>query len=202
VLLKYVAGMYTYFIILYLNNFYLFAILFRFLFYGIFVKSNFSIVIRATDGTLWAMGMGEYDRNGVSVPTTVLSPINPNIDHGQISSNNNTSQDIPFIATSDSQMKKGNKRVSLVTHSIDGNALKDNAINHSWLCSEIYDVILHNFEAYLKPVDLTFQQNSVPSQKTEIDKTRKYRITDYSSGWMHSLLALEDLDSTNRSKTE
>lgn len=92
------------------------------------VCSNIGIVFRAHDRTLWALGIGEYDRNGIPNPSpvqeevAVWDPDNPP----------------PFtLADVDpsTRLVKGHNRVGVLR-----------------ACGTFSEVVLHENEAYVQPM--------------------------------------------------
>ena len=109
------------------------------------ICSNSGVIIRAHDKTLWAIGIGEYDRNGIPTPVPVqeeelhYDPENPP----------------PFtlacIATS-TRLVKGHNRVGL---------LKENGVYS--------EIVLYEREAYIQPIlDESFY-DGIPSHGTIVD---------------------------------
>ena len=134
------------------------------------------------------MGIGEHDRNTVPNPIPVepagfLDPADDGKDRVIKK----------YIAPSNMRMKKGHKRVTLLVDS-DGLSIESTpALNNSTqnrLKTKVYDVVLHNFESYLLPVELNFAENS--HMHTEAN-TNGYIIKDYSDGWVHTLIVVEEI---------
>lgn len=109
------------------------------------VCSNIGVVFRAHDRTLWAIGIGEYDRNGIPVPIPVQEevadwdPDNPP----------------PFtLADVDpsTRLIKGHNRVGVLRS-----------------CGTFSEVVLHENEAYVQPMmDKNFF-DGIPKEGTIID---------------------------------
>jgi hypothetical protein len=153
--------------------------------------SNFCVVIVASDGTLWAMGMGEHDRNAVSKPVQVQSDfILSNPKQQQSSSSDLNAKLLPGQF-----LRNGHKRVSFHTNEDYVNTVQDtktntesdlNHPNSNSIASETarsFDIILHKGEAYLKPLSLGDVSSS--------DSQGKWNVVDYSSGWQHDLVLVQ-----------
>ena len=130
-------------------------------------SSNFSTVIRGNDGSLWALGMSEYDRSMIINPVPVFAPIPDD-------ENNNDVEkfpDIPLIIPNTAKMFKGHQRVIVFYEN------KSSSI-------EAYEIILHQGEAFAKEVNV-----SIPS--TYLSSSKTTSVLDYSHGWQHSLILIK-----------
>lgn len=90
--------------------------------------SNSGVIMRANDQTLWAIGIGEYDRNGIADPIPVQEEV---IDW-------DPENPPPFTLACverDTRLIKGHNRVGI---------LKKNGI--------FSEIVLHENEAYIQPV--------------------------------------------------
>lgn len=151
-------------------------------------RSNFSTVMRATDGTLWSMGIGEYDRNIVPNPI----PVEPAgfLDPADDGEGRTIKK---YLAPRNARLKKGHKRVTLLIESDDQHIESVAAVSYKIqdrIQTQVYDIVLHNFESYLLPVELNFAENShKPTEST----SQVYTIKDYSDGWIHTLIVLEEI---------
>lgn len=154
--------------------------------------SNFCIVILASDQSLWAMGMGEHDRNAVSKPVQVQSDFlltsQFTTDGKQPSQQLSLSSDTNAKVLAGSFLKNGHKRVSLHTNADHMSTIHDetssennNSNSSNRETGRSFDIILHNREAYLKPIVTLGQPQS---------STENAVIVDYSSGWQHDLVLL------------
>jgi hypothetical protein len=59
--------------------------------------------------------------------------------------------------------------------------------NSSPICTKVYDIVLHNYESYLLPVDATVPLNQLPSTDMNVE----YRIKHFATGWQHTVMVLE-----------
>ena len=99
-------------------------------------------------------------------------------------------------------MIKGHKRVGLLIDDQNFTLFDNKQINR--IKTKVYNVVLHNFESYLLPVELPFHDidntNLLPHEIIDSNssnnsnvKSKSYKIKDFSDGWLHTLLVLEDL---------
>jgi hypothetical protein len=137
-------------------------------------SSNVTLVIRTEDNSLWAIGLGEYDRNFVCEPIPVQDVLNDDASQYSESSSGGVHTP-PVVLPPGTKVVKGHKRVSLI-YPKNARAKDGNGIN------ALYDVILHEKEAFLQDVsDIEFEN----------DQYQDATIVDYSAGWLHNLLVLE-----------
>ncbi len=171
--------------------------------------SMFSTVIRADDGSMWALGVGEYDRNTVSVPVPILEPlleecgypletVSPSREGlGLFSSTSspsssssdtlelNTEEDVPCIAHKEVALKKGHQRVQVVFPSGVSPTSNPTFSRDMHPGAMLFDVVLHNKEAYLKRSKLP-----IPRIANDSGELVDAEIVDFSSGWQHNALIL------------
>ena len=130
-----------------------------------YVASNFGLVIRCSDGSLWAVGLGERDRNTCVQPLPVLADFNANL-HTDLAY-----LDIPVTVSADTRLRKGHNRVLVLDPE-----------------REVpFEVIVHNKEAYGREVEGI--EAFVESQG---GAGRRGFVLDYAVGWKHSLAVLAD----------
>lgn len=91
-------------------------------------SSNFTLVIRANDDSLWAMGIGEHDRNTISAPIRVLQAVPEGAPLHE--------QQTPAVCPPSSRIIKGYQRVCVLPK--DG---------------QICELIIHEGEAFLQWID-------------------------------------------------
>jgi len=90
--------------------------------------SNTGVIMRAHDKTLWAIGIGEYDRNGISDPTPVQAEVEEY----------DFENPPPFelaVVEADTKLIKGHNRVGVLTGS-----------------GKFSEIVLHEREAYVQPI--------------------------------------------------
>jgi len=159
-------------------------------------SSNFGLVILAEDGTLWALGMGEHDRdmNCTPLPVYVYDP-----------ESSTRSSDLSFTTQtvrigSDVEMRKGYKRVCLFTTERHAQPDSQSILNATpvqtgpsnqtntsspspshKIAHSAYEVVIHNDEASIQPLDLS-------------DLPVNAKLLDVSVGWVHSLALIEDIN--------
>ena len=180
-------------------------------------SSNFQLVMLAEDGTLWAIGMGEHDRNANPVPLRVETDFHqPRV--GVDRSTANAEVDpvdgrnyllLPVESregdrSAGARLRRGHQRVCLVTREAPlaeaaGNTdatttpsttsdliIVPGALNRANFPEQgIYEVVVHEGEAYL--IEL-----ALPVEKSGAEDAQ-LRVLNYSSGWRHNLLVVEDL---------
>lgn len=134
--------------------------------------SNFSLVIKSEKGNLWAVGIGEYDRNAIVEPTLVL----------QAEADAAFDDDgIPCVMPASARLMKGHQRVTVVGKR-DEEGLRRGAEGNPTDLKEklrIFEIILHKKEAYLKEFHVDIPQPLTASGDVELGH--------YSVGWQHSL---------------
>jgi hypothetical protein len=124
-----------------------------------FGNSLFQTIVRANDGSLWAMGVAEYDKNTIPNPISVLRPIPPDLNKS-LSSNEAPIDDRVFDVPADSTgatLHKGNNRVSIMY-----GPGKSPYNNYDPNRGDYYDVVVHNGEAYYLP--MAFDCPVVPTE--------------------------------------
>ena len=165
-------------------------------------SSNFTLVLRCEDGSLWAMGMGEYDRSTSPYPLRVQQA---NVQALEESSPvettgiaNHMDIDPPVLLPRTAKLCKGFQRVAIVTDTpnvldIPGLTVPTSTVSEPPSTSisssttlgsnalTVYEVVIHAGEAFLKIKDLDITTDDGPSTK----------IIDYSTGWQHNLLIVE-----------
>lgn len=124
--------------------------------------SNFALVIRCSDGSLWAVGLGERDRNCNPLPMPVLSDLNENVGTPL------AEQDIRVVCSERTKLRKGYTRVAILDPDRD----------------VPLEVIIHNREAYAREVEGT--EELARSLETGGEGARAM-WGDLASGWKHSL---------------
>jgi hypothetical protein len=145
--------------------------------------SQFCLVIRANDDTLWAMGLGEHDN---------LSYVDPIQVENDYRINDASSTPSNFFPRSEFKIKKGYKRVSLHSNaervnsvmeaeeaeptvtSKFGSALWDSDLRRKY--SKSFEVVLNCGEAYIIGLDMNDVDNIAGS------------VIDYSSAWQHEVV--------------
>eukprot|EP01038_Epipyxis_sp_PR26KG_P007357 gene7357-10027_t len=176
------------------------------------VCSSFSTVIRASDGSLWVIGMGEHDRNFNADPLRVQT----DFDHTKtrdfllksesVNSNteiNSAGNTIEYIhLEQDAALKKGYQRVSVLFPVYYSDAINSNIDSkNSKLISgySTYEVIIHKGEAYVMPLTMKSKESSLSDEYQgddlyESEYLNNYNIIDYSAGWKHSLLCASKIN--------
>lgn len=155
------------------------------------ISSNFNIVIRDENNKLWAMGMGEFDRNMIVKPVPVQQAILRQLDAEEDMS--------ASVVMGDSQLRKGYQRVIVLTgdKNNNGQGLAE------YECTAVaYEVVVHSGEAFLQEahemgasldekdkVELGGSEQTSRRHATAepTPTSTKKRLVDISSGWMHSL---------------
>ena len=149
--------------------------------YDYVIFSQFSLTIRASDDSLWCIGLGEHDRNANPNPLPVFNDFRV---VGSPKEEVAPDAVLPF-PSSKYVLKKGQKRVSLHSdiehiHFADMEPIEGQAppAHH-----KSFDIILHQGQAYLIPLEIKYTHEDL------INTNRK--IVDYSVGWQHELLLVE-----------
>ena len=171
--------------------------------------SNFTTVISTSDGSLWVIGLGEGDRNCVITPVQVQcrpppgsiylddeesDPIlvEPNTDNPSRESTDPSVTDKRpepeyYVASSSSTvLRKGHQRVIVLLEDASDKTHSSVDMTTVSCVTKVYEVILHNYEAFLLPVTIDFDPSCEPSVAGQ-----RYRVKDYSTGWMHTVTLIE-----------
>jgi hypothetical protein len=150
------------------------------------------------------MGMAEYDRDMYSYPLQVQQAADVS-QPGTIDEDGNTDSTEPFVILPELSksivMKKGYQRVCIMID-INENDIIKNKINKEILNNdkfhlsglgmgsgtnvEGFEVVLYRGEAFLQTIIL-----DVPLLNNN-NNNKGYKSIDYSSGWKHSLLLIEN----------
>ena len=154
-------------------------------------SNHFTVLVRAEDGSLWTLGMGEYDRNRISdfIPVHDV--------YTQEELDDPTKEARNAVISKDVVIKKGYNRINLLQP--DAPPLQ---------------VVLHEKEAFLQPFGLEVPQESFVTGITNlisdllkgqmrfsyegivnldpIFKDKNHAINDFSVGWKHQLAIIEE----------
>lgn len=142
-------------------------------------SSNFTLVMRASDDSLWAMGIGEEDRCCVPLPVPVQQAA---IGGADLSSGQAVSSP-PVILGSSAQMRKGYQRVLLFDRGGAGAGATTTWSTYADPNERVFEVVIHDGEAFLHPLEtLTGTQDPGIQGK---------RLLDVSHGWRQVLAVLE-----------
>ena len=155
------------------------------------------------------IGLGEGDRNCVIVPVQVQCRPPPGCiyldDENDIISEGPTKADLgvssdpsgadkrpepEYVVCSSSStvLKKGHQRVIVLEDASD-NTHSSSASTPISCLTKVYEVILHNYEAFLLPVTIDFDPSCEP-----LVVGQRYRVKDYSTGWMHTVAVIETVE--------
>ena len=163
--------------------------------------SNYTLVIRCDDQSIWAMGSGEYDRLSHQTLMRVQQARRSDTDYGDGSEKEKESDKIgnpldidpPAVWPVDGVFKKGFTRVALLTTQSEGLLMdpRDGGknINNGEIIINssptfVFEIVINAGEAYLKEKNIIFTAG-------ELLESRGRKILDYSSGWNHRVLLLE-----------
>lgn len=153
------------------------------------------MVITAEDRSLWVLGMGEQDRKMYSqAPLRVQTDFHDSAGlllSAEVREANDVAAEAPpavFLnLPSDGILCRGHTRVAIILPS-ERRALQVGDGSAEWrvTISAVYDVVVHEGEAFLKevhidPADMDLQ----PGLAQHLE------VKEYCSGWQHSLLLLE-----------
>lgn len=132
-------------------------------------------MVRADDGTLWAIGLGEDDRNCIPSVVPVQQAVNaglldPSLLGGQAVSSPQV------VLGPGAAMRKGYQRVTLFDKS-------PGSPSTAWSTyadprERVFEVVVHEGEAFLHPLDLAAQEQDQLADKS---------ILDFSHGWQHQV---------------
>ncbi len=154
--------------------------------------SHFTLVIRADDDTLWTIGLGEHDRNANPNPLMVQNDY-------RLDSNKSTSNK---FSANVYKLRKGFKRVSILSNEMHSNTIMEEEevqgmskgptktfwnFEQRKKHAKSFEIVVHQGEAYLIGLDLSVNSDSVLDRKPS-----NSRIVDYSSGWQHELLLVNN----------
>ena len=152
---------------------------------GLLVKeicsSNFTLVLRAIDDSLWAMGVGEEDRNFLEQPVPVQQATVAGVDvpAGQ------TVSSPQVVLGPNAVMRKGYQRVLLFDRGTNSAGTKTTWSTYGDSNERIFEVVVHDGEAFLHPMD-----GMLSSQEEEVALHGK-ALLDLSQGWKQTLSVIE-----------
>eukprot|EP00605_Chrysophyceae_sp_TOSAG23-4_P001241 GSChrysophyteH1.ASY1.ANO1.1352.1 assembled CDS len=140
-------------------------------------SSNFTLTARDDQGGLWALGVGEYDRNTIpnflSVQQAILPPSEEHeVDTSNHNGNSTEGEDQPIVSapvavSQEVILRKGYQRVLVLTKSGHAEGLAEYPTS-----AQAFEVVLHQGEAFLQEV---------------VELKEDATLLDYSTGWQHSL---------------
>lgn len=175
---------------------------------------------------MWALGMGEHDRNANTTPLRVQTDFHlPRADGDRSTA---TAELDPLdgrnylLVPTDSQtlLCKGYNRVTLIVNEVPlGEAQANAALMPPTTSSSssdvivapseknratfpeqgIFDVVVHQGEAYLLELEVPVeteqqaQQQEEEEEEEEQQNQQQLRVLNYSSGWKHNVVIVEDL---------
>lgn len=132
--------------------------------------SNFTVVMRDSQEGLWAMGIGEYDRNSLVDPIHVQKAI-----EGELV--DDAAQSAPATASTDTvHLRKGYQRVGV----LDATPASSEH-GHPGLCEyksseRAFEVVVHQGEAFLQVIQ---------GLEGDDEPARNKGVLDYATGWQH-----------------
>ena len=133
-------------------------------------SSNFSLIIKSEKGNLWAIGIGEYDRNAITEPILVLQAE----DYAAAEDNG-----VPCVMPASARLFKGHQRVTVASNTNDVSGLRRGIDTVTKNKLKTFEIILHNKEAYLKEFHIDIPHT--------LSNSGDIGLGHYSSGWQHSL---------------
>jgi alpha-tubulin suppressor-like RCC1 family protein len=133
--------------------------------------SNFTVVIRDQRGGLWAMGIGEYDRNTIIQPIPVQKAIREELLEDSAQS------DLVVASPGVVSLQKGYQRVSVMDSSAT------TTVGHPGLCEyesneRAFEVVLHQGEAFLQVVE---------GLEGRDEPCNDRGVVAYATGWQHHM---------------
>ena len=134
-------------------------------------SSNFALVMKDDQGGLWAVGLGEHDRNMAVTPLPVQKAI-----EGQLESDDQGSA--PVVMNEHVTMKKAYNRVVL----LDGNDDNHPGLTEYDTKHRAFEVVIHQGEAFLQVVEV-LENDAMNEGKT---------LVDYTMGWQHQLAIFQE----------
>lgn len=153
--------------------------------------------MRATDETLWAQGLGEYDRDCICDPVQVTTDF-------QKLQEEPVHEIQPIKLSPSDCLKKGYNRVSLHTNNLHRMIdIPDPNNQNQFLPRETelfqsFDIVLHKGESYLKGINLKdlysyYPSKSFPSENVSQEDIANslLPILDFSNSWKHELVLLK-----------
>lgn len=180
-------------------------------------------MILAEDGSMWALGMGEHDRNANTTPLRVQTDFHlprSDGDRRTATAELDTVDGRNYLlvpVNSETLLCKGYNRVTLVVREVPLAAAQANAAllppttsssssdvivapsekNRATFPEQgIFDVVVHQGEAYLLELEVPVeaeQQSQQQHSDSEEERQQQLRVLNYSSGWKHNVLIVEDL---------
>jgi hypothetical protein len=164
------------------------------------ISSAVSLVMRAEDDTLYVIGLSEIDKNFHPIPLVVHQP------SSKASKSSEKSIGEPVKLPAPAKLKRGHVRVSVIypkeqtaesskqpfieneeIYSLEAHHFRISRLN------PVYDIVLSDGRASMVAVDdLIFQNSQGSVSADDIDPYGNYSIVDYSYGWQHSLIAIQE----------
>jgi hypothetical protein len=203
------------------------------------LRSNFHVVILAADGSLWALGMGEHDRNANPLPLRVQTDFHFPASTAEAAARGDVATaeldpsdgkyylvlpvpttSAPTVVTSTKEMDKvasaplamslfrSHHRVAIAVREAAVDALAaqrtlqeasaqqsatgssdiirgpTTANRANFPSQGLFEVVVHEGEAYLIELVLPISAE---------DSARHYTLLDYTAGWKHSLMIVEEI---------
>lgn len=138
-------------------------------------------MICADDGTLWAIGLGEDDRNCIPSPVPVQQAVNAALlDSSQLAGGGQAVSSPQVRLGPGAALRKGYQRVTLFDQSPGGSSTAWSTYADPG--ERIFEVVVHEGEAFLHPTDLAAQERDQLAEKS---------ILDFSHGWQHQIAVFE-----------
>lgn len=136
-------------------------------------SSNFSLVIRAVDDSLWAVGLGEEDRLCIAEPVPVqqAAVAAPDAAPGMVISS-------PQVVLGPAAvLRRGYQRVALFdAASVSASPTATTWATYTNPAERVFEVVLHDGEAFLDPLE-GFSSDPGSQSKEVIDLARGWRAT-------------------------
>lgn len=136
--------------------------------------SNFTVVIRDDAGGLWAMGVGEYDRNTIIEPIVVQRAIQEILADEEVGS---AAAVVGDHAAQVVRLAKGYQRVAVLDTTSAGTEGYHGLCEYS-SSERAFEVVLHQGEAFLQVIEALESRNEPSNHRG---------VLDYATGWQHHI---------------
>jgi hypothetical protein len=159
----------------------------------------FLVAVRCDDGTVWALGMGEHDRERVAVPIQVHAPYTDAEKEGTAEPRGlRFSTQLLLQEQQQWQqqqqhnvLRKGHNRISVIPNSVYAITGEESDFVSA------YEIILHNGVASCQrfeldgPVDVLLKKTTQGQFQTQSRRQTRRQLADLSVGWKHALAVLQ-----------
>ena len=145
------------------------------------LDSNYTLVIRCDDDSLWALGTGEYDRIAHTSPIQVQQASEDLLSTPSIETWEQRTS--PYVVMPPGcVLKKGFTRVAVIAPMMQGLTTHTDCDVSGG--SQLFEIVINNSEAYIVDKQISIGPNG--------DDIKGRKILDFCAGWTHNIVLLDD----------